>query len=141
MVVQTLPVTRARDQLGLDGGPTVARPIDLGPLVGTWINYDEHSSGISRVEINQRDGKLAVRAFGAGEPEPVDWGLVAGEAFSDGVALREATAFKAHYDFGFMTVMLAAYLNKRLLVLDAYSVFADSDGRSSYFQRDHLYIL
>jgi hypothetical protein len=37
-------------------------------------------------------------------------------------------------------VMLACYLNKRLLVVDAYTVFQDGSGRSPYFQRDHFYI-
>ena len=35
---------------------------------------------------------------------------------------------------------LACYLNKRLLVVDAYTRFADGSGRAAYFARDHFYI-
>jgi hypothetical protein len=44
------------------------------------------------------------------------------------------------YDFGAARVTLACYLNKRLLVVDAYTTFHDGSGRSPYFARDHFYI-
>ncbi len=80
-----------------------------------------------------------MQAFGACEPSPCDWGEARGEIFAAGIAHHEAVGFKAHYDFGFMEIFLAAYLNKRLLVLDSYNVFKDDSGRSRYFFRDHLY--
>jgi hypothetical protein len=53
--------------------------------------------------------------------------------------LREGAAFKARYDFGFMETFLAAYLNKRILVLDSYNTFRDHSRRSNYFERDHFH--
>lgn len=133
-----LRISRARDLV--EGPRPIARDIDLEPLVGAWVNFDERSTGIARVEIADREGELIVHAWGIGSPEPCDWGEAAGEAFTDGVGLNTAVAFRAVFELGFARVLLACYLNKRLLVVDAYTVFEDGSGRSPYFQRDHFYV-
>jgi len=135
--VPSLQISRTRDRLE---SPHALRPVDLAPLVGTWVNFDSASTGIHHLEIADRDGQLIVRTWGAGAPEPHDWGEVPAEPFTDGVALHAAVAFRAAYVHAFARVMLACYLNKRLLVVDAYTVFQDGSGRSPYFQRDHFYI-
>jgi hypothetical protein len=126
--------TRRRDELVSRGNR-----LDLRPLLGVWVNYDQASPGISRIEIGDWESAPMVRVFGANQPAPVDWGEAVGAAFSDGTG-TEAVAFTASYELPFVTVLLAAYLNKRLLVVDAYTVFTDASGRASYFQRDHLYL-
>jgi hypothetical protein len=135
----TLRIARTRDRLE-SSGPRPVRPTDLSPLVGSWANFDESSTGIARLEIADRAGELIVRTWGTGTPEPHDWGEVTGDAFTDGVALHAAVAFLADYDLGFARVRLACYLNKRLLVVDAYTVFVDGSGRSPCFRRDHFYV-
>jgi hypothetical protein len=134
-----IEVTRTRDRPPSDGATRVL-PVNLRPLLGRWVNYEQTSSGIHHLEIDDWEGTPVVRAFGAGQPSPIDWGEVAGAAFTDGVAGRDAVAFTATYYLPFATVLLAAYLNKRLLVVDAYSIFTDGSGRANYFQRDHLYL-
>lgn len=131
-----LQISRTRDAIH---GPHRAQPADLAPLVGTWVNFDTASTGVHHLELEARDGRLILRTWGTGTP-PHSWGEVVAEPFTDGVALHDAIAFRAGYDFGFARVMLACYLNKRLLVVDAYTVFQDGSGRSPYFQRDHFYI-
>src|SRR5437899_2001570 len=111
-------LTRIRDRLP-DGGIRVAVPIDPRPLLGGWVNYNENSTGISQVYIDEWEGTPTVRVLGAGRPSPIDWGEVAGAAFADGVGEHEAVGFTARYDLSFAQVLLAAYLNKRLLVVDA----------------------
>jgi hypothetical protein len=134
-------VTRLRDRPVRGRRESATGLIDLRPLLGVWVNYDETSTGIHRIEISAWEGIIpTVRAFGAGRTAPHDWGEVAGAAFADGVGTTEAVAFTANYDLGFATVLLAGYLNKRLLVADAYTTFTDSSGRAGYFQRDHLYL-
>jgi hypothetical protein len=135
--MQALRISRARDLLAEPGLPGLGA-VDLSPLQGPWINFDAGSTGILRLEIGKRAGALSLRVWGTGSPDPHDWGEVEGQPFTDGVALRAAVAFRAVYDFGFARVALACYLNKRLLVVDAYSRFEDGSGRSPYFQRDHF---
>jgi hypothetical protein len=121
---------------------SAAPAVDPSPLVGTWVSFDAATRGFVRVVVARRGGRLAVRAFGASSPAPQDWGEVAGDAFAggvDGVEGAAAVGFTARYRFGFVDALLAAYLNRRLLVVDCYSVFGDGSGRSSYFSRDHFY--
>ncbi|HVT18096.1 MAG TPA: hypothetical protein VHQ90_18220 [Thermoanaerobaculia bacterium] len=140
-----LRLTRSWDALDAlaassQAGPRAAAPrVEPAPLVGTWVSFDGATGGIVRVVVAARGGGLAVRAFGAGPPAPRDWGEVPGVPFAGGVDGTAAVAFTASYDFGFLGTLLAAYLNRRLLVVDSYNVFRDGSGRSSYFARDHFY--
>ena len=139
--MSNLMTTRVRDRpVPGAGSPGLNLPINLDPLLGVWVNYNEGSTGINRVEISNWEGLPTVRAFGAGRPTPIDWGEVAGAAFAEGVDGHEAVGFSASYDLSFASVLLAAYLNKRLLVVDAYTTFTDRSGRAAYFQRDHFYL-
>ena len=138
--METLRFARARD-LSPEGAPLEGPALDLSSLAGTWVNFDAASRGIARLVIGgDGAGGMTVRTFGAGLGEPRDWGEVPGHPFSDGVELTAGVAFTAFYDFGSRTVTLACYLNKRLLVVDAYTRFQDGSGRSGYFARDHFYI-
>jgi len=134
------PVTRTADRPARGWAPPTGRPIDIRPLLGAWVNYDETSTGITRIEIGDWQGCPTVRVFGADRPAPIDWGEAAGAAFADGVDTVEAVAFVANYHLDFVTVILAGYLNKRLLVVDAYSAFTDSSRRVDSFKRDHFYL-
>ncbi len=137
--MEALRSSRTRDLPGAGERPE-PRAIDPAPLLGEWVNFDRASRGMARLVISASDGGMTVRAFGTGAPDPVDWGEVPGAAFADGVTLAAGVAFTAAYEFPGMSVTLACYLNKRLLVVDAYTRFADGSGRSAYFARDHFYI-
>lgn len=132
----TMNVTRSEDQLnGQVGGGIV----DPSPLVGTWLNTDKKTRGIAKLALTQDDGVLKVRAFGACDPSPCDWGDVPGLAFSSGVGSPEGMAFTALYDFGFMETFLAVYLKGGILVLDSFNTFKDESGRSDYFSREFFH--
>lgn len=135
--MELLRITRARDRLTCS---PPAAPVDPSTLVGTWINYLPSTRGIHRVVVDGAPGRLTVRIFGAGEPEPVDWGAVPLDAFAGDVASVEAVACKAVYEFAASRTALLCYLNKRLLVVDAYTTFHDGSGRASCFSRDHFYL-
>ena len=130
---------RNRDLPGA-GEQLEGRAIDPAPLLGEWVNFDRASRGMARLVISASGGGMTVHAFGAGSPAPVDWGEIPGAPFADGVALDAGVAFTADYEFPGHRVTLACYLNKRLLVVDAYTRFADGSGRAAYFARDHFYI-
>jgi hypothetical protein len=102
--------------------------MDAKPLLGSWVSYDEETTGIRAIQIGDRRGVVTVE---------VEWGVTIGAAFGSRTEPDEACGFTAHYRLADRTVLLAAYLNKRLLVVDAYTRF--TDGRSNSFQRDHLY--
>lgn len=133
--------TRLRDRWpGTAHPPEATRPPDLRPLTGVWHSYDRETTGIVRLDITEQDATPVVRAYGGGQ-QPHDWGEAAAAAFTAGVDAHESVGFSAEYRLDFARILLAGYLNKRLLVVDAYTVFTDGSRRASYFQRDHLYNL
>jgi len=132
----------AREADRLDQTPPPAGPLDVSPLLGTWINTNPGSRGIVRFVLGSRDGVLTVRAFGAGltegteEPER-DWGEVDAERiYTDGMTSGNVMSFTARYDFGFLESHLQANMNLGLLVVAGYNTFTDGSGRSSYFSRE-----
>jgi len=114
-----------------DRAPDHVQPIDPAPLLGDWINYDADSRNITSLTISSRED-LIVNITG--------WGEVTASPFALTTAGGEAVAFRAAYDFGFAKIAILAYLNKRLLVVDAYTTFHDDSERSNYFVRDHFYL-
>jgi len=134
--MESIKHTRANDLLRVNSESKII--VDASPLVGAWTNMDISSRGVVKVILSSEKGALKVQAFGACSPSPCDWGEVKGAIYSIGVDSNIAVGFEAVYDFGFMETMLAAYLNKRLLVVDSYNTFKDGSGRSMYFFRDHF---
>ena len=114
--------------------------LDAGPLLGTWLNYHQETTGILRIVVAEHRGTPRVQVTGARRPEPIDWGGTLCAVFGDDPTGRLATALSARYRFPWSTVLLAGYLNRRLLVVDAYTTFTDGSGRTDYFQRDHFHL-
>lgn len=125
-------ISRLSDRL-----PDRTTPIDPSPLLGEWLNYDIASRNINQLTLTQRADAVILRITGVPD---IDWGETNASPFALTVEGGEAVAFQAAYDFGFVTIAVLAYLNKRLLVVDAYSTFHDESARSSYFARDHFYL-
>ena len=137
--MQPLRLTRAEDQPEA-GTPTLeAVQLDVSSLLGTWWNTDKATRGISRLVLLQDGASLIVQAFGACHPEPCDWGKTKAVPFSASVTSRDAMAFTANFDFGFMETTLAVYMKGGILVLDSFNKFKDSSGRCDYFSREFFH--
>lgn len=109
----------------------------LAPLVGTWINTNPDARGIVKLLLESQDHSLTVRAYGADEPEPHDWGQIQAEtAYPAGIRPHECMGFVAHYDFDFMEAQLQGNMNLGLLIVASFNTFKDDSGRSSYFARE-----
>lgn len=116
--------------------------LELGGLVGTWVNTDGGSSGgVARMVITERDGELRIRAFGIGDPEPRDWGEATGTPFSQTVDSSRAWAFNCTYEFDFLTTEVSAYNKEGILVIVTFNFFHDSSGRADYWSREFFYPL
>lgn len=133
-----LLVSRTRDRPDYSAG-RAAPPVDLRLLLGTWVNHNTNSTGIVRMHIAVWEGIPTVQVFGAGPSAPIDWGEAAGAAFATGVGGQRAVAFRVSFDLKFAYVQVVGRLNRRLLVVGAFSAFTDRSGRANYFQQDHLY--
>jgi hypothetical protein len=112
-------------------------PLDLKSLLGTWVNTNPESEGIVKLIVSEGPAGLRVRVFGAGSPQPEDWGEVAVEKlFGDGLAATRAAAFTARFDRGFLGVQVQGNQNLGLLVVASFNRFQDGSGRSDFFARE-----
>ena len=137
--MEALAYTRANDLPPTQAERPSAASVDPSALVGAWVSTNRATRGIIKLILAHTEGRFTVQAFGALPDAANDWGEVEACAFAGGIELRDGIGFKAFYDFGFMETALAAYLNKRILVVDSYNTFKDDSGRCNYFFRDHFY--
>ena len=137
--MKSLAFTRANDLIAPAAPSNNGLKISLAPLTGVWNSTNEETRGIIKLILSDSDGILLVQCFGAGDSSAIDWGTIHAEAYAGTVGTTEGVGFKAAYDFGFLQTRVAAYLNKRILVVDTYNTFKDNSGRANYFMRDHFY--
>lgn len=110
--------------------------IDPGPLLGRWVNYDRNTTGMGVLTISGRSGGITVSVLATGPLWPPEVPESTGFAFAGAVDEMAATGFTACFALAGLDVLLAAYLNLRLLVVDAYAV---RPGLANHFHRDHFY--
>ena len=107
-----------------------ARPLDVAPLLGTWINTESRWQWIRRLEVRDDGGDLTVRMTGGNEPSPQRWGPRPVEAvYAASIHGGDAVAFRASFDHGEMRSEVQATLNQGLMVLVAFTDATD-DGTS-----------
>jgi hypothetical protein len=111
----------------------------LRPLSGRWVNTNDSTRGIKKVELTARESRLMVRVFGVCDPSPCDWGEVTAQLFTKDICFHEAMAFIAAYDFGFMETELLAHVKLGVLVIAKFDRFKDDSGRSNHFSREFFY--
>jgi hypothetical protein len=121
--------------------PGTQGPPRLDPVLGTWFNCDARTGEVARLELTERGGRLGLRAFGADEPSPVDWGETPAEPNVQSLDSREVTGFTAEYDFGFMETRIAANIKYGVLVIQSYNRFRDDSGRPCYLTREFFHQL
>lgn len=126
--------TYAHDRF--EGDRPVRPPVNLAPILGTWVGFAEELTGATEVELGGEgeDGTWA-RVTGSGADDGPDWGRVPAHVYTDDVGRQEAFAFRARYDHGFEQVELFAYLNRRVLIAELATEFTDSSGRAPYYVR------
>ena len=118
---------------------TAGTTLDLEPLLGTWHATDQRTPGVTHLELTAAAGVLTISARGADEPQPQDWGTTEATSYGANPDSGTAMAFTAAYDFGFLTILLAAYAKQGILVLDTFTTFKDGSGRSDYFTREFFH--
>ncbi|MBZ5505852.1 MAG: hypothetical protein LAO78_10225 [Acidobacteriia bacterium] len=112
----------------------------LDGLSGVWVNTNSASRGITKVVIAVQAANLVVRVFGAGDPDPYDWGEREAEhLYANSISSHAATGFTVRYLFEYSEIELQANWNQGLLVLANFTVFKDGSKRSNYFSREFFY--
>jgi hypothetical protein len=111
---------------------------DISPLIGTWVNTNPATRYITKLLVGERDGALTTRIYGAGSPEPVDWGEVEANPYVSGGS-TDAVGFHTSYDFGAVETSLAANYKLGILVIQSYTRYKDQSGRLDHFSREFFH--
>ncbi|MGH3681838.1 MAG: hypothetical protein ACRDT2_16515 [Natronosporangium sp.] len=112
--------------------------VDLAPILGGWSNTNLSTWGISRAELVQQDGGVALHIVAA-DPvaEPHDWGRVpVDRVFTDGPGSNHACGYTAAFDLGHARTRIQGNTSHGLSVIAASTVFTDGSGRLSYLSRE-----
>lgn len=139
-IMESVKYVKAEDSVEIAEATKNGHALRLDGLPGTWLNTDSNSRGIVKVVTAVNGTALTVRAFGAGDPELIDWGEVGADCiYANSVSSRVAAGFTASYHFDFAEIHLQANWNQGLLVLASYTSFKDRSSRSNYFSRDFFH--
>ena len=139
--MQALKYMRTEDRPAAETVGQAASAVDPKPLVGTWMNTNAATRGLAKVILTQAGDEVKLRAFGSCEPSLCDWGEAVAEVFAHDVVSREAMAFSAFFDFGFMEANLQGHVRQGVLIIAKFDRFKDESGRSNYFTKEFFYKL
>ena len=112
--------------------------MELGALLGTWINSNPQTSSIARIEAMDSGGKLRLQISAVGPDGFIDWGAADAEVFAATPESHTGAGFTCRYDFGFAETRLQGMIMKGLLVLAQFHLFKDDSKRASYFLREYF---
>lgn len=131
---------KAEDQVEISDITQNGYDLRLDSLPGIWLNTDSGTRGIVKVVTAVNGSELSVRAFGAGDPDLIDWGEIRADyIYANSLSSRVAAGFTAWYRFDFSEIHLQANWNQGLLVLASFTSFKDGSNRSNYFSRDFFH--
>ncbi|HLO88557.1 MAG TPA: hypothetical protein VK203_26605 [Nostocaceae cyanobacterium] len=111
--------------------PAMAAPADF---VGTWVNTNPNTGGITRVVITSAGGnKLNIEAFGKCQPSDCKWGKTNLVTYGNSVQDANHRYGTATYNPGFAETLLTLDLrNKNALTVQNFTRFTDNSGRQNY---------
>jgi hypothetical protein len=109
---------------------------------GKWSNTDRQTRGIARVEIRTVGKQLRLHVFAHCSPNACDWGEVDARAYGPNVSanLRNSTrAVMAQFETNFSrSVVVARPEGTNRLVIETFTAFTDSSGRTDYQSFDTM---
>jgi hypothetical protein len=116
--------------------PALAAPADF---VGTWVNKDSNTGGITRLVITSAGAnKLNIQVFGKCQPKDCDWGTTSVTTYGLNVQDQNHTYATANYNKGFANTLLTLSHTNSQIMLQSYTQFLDNSARQNYYSRDYF---
>ncbi|HSK63309.1 MAG TPA: hypothetical protein VK893_05695 [Pyrinomonadaceae bacterium] len=112
--------------------------MELGALVGTWINSNPDTHSVALVKATGADGKLRLQVSAVSPEGFVDWGAADAEVFAATPDSHTGAGFTCRYKFDYGETRLQGMIMKGLLVLAQFHLFNDESNRESYFLREYF---
>ena len=112
--------------------------MELGALLGTWINSNPDTHSVAVVKAMALDGKLKLQVSAVGPDGFIDWGVADAQVFAASPESHAGAGFTCRYEFGHGETRLQGMIMKGLLVLAQFHLFKDDTDRESYFLREYF---
>ena len=112
--------------------------MELGALLGTWINSNPDTHSVAVVKATDSDGKLKLQVSAVGPDRFVDWGVADAQVFAATPDSHVGAGFTCRYEFDHGETRLQGMIMKGLLVLAQFHLFKDDSDRESYFLREYF---
>ena len=112
--------------------------MELGALLGTWINSNPDTRSVAVVKATDSDGKLKLQVSAVGPDGFIDWGVADAQVFAATPDSHAGAGFTCRYEFEHGESRLQGMIMKGLLVLAQFHLFKDDSDRESYFLREYF---
>ncbi len=112
--------------------------MELGALLGTWINSNPDTHSIALVRATESGGRLRLRVSTVGAEGLLDWGSADAEVFAATPDSHAGAGFTCRYQFEYGETRLQGMIMKGLLVLAQFHLFNDNGKRENYFIREYF---
>lgn len=113
------------------------------PLAGTWVNVDENTESITRLEVTEKADGWVIHAWGRCGPPDCDWGTVplhmaidsADDRPDKSVDLEQLTFGVASWDHKdrkgnkAIRTLMTLHVKDDVLAVESFDVFGKASGR------------
>jgi hypothetical protein len=113
-------------------------PTSADAFSGKWVNVDDRTSGLTRIEIAKKDVGWTIQAWGAAGGGEIDQGKVKLSMLGDWAGARDMTYGFASWDHKFKDSHLTLRVQKDKLIVEDFNIFKDNSGRSNYRKRSEF---
>ena len=112
--------------------------MELGALLGTWINSNPDTHSIALVKATESEGRLRLQVSAVGDDGLIDWGAADADVFAASSDSQTGAGFTCRYEFAHGETRLQGMIMKGLLVLAQFHLFNEETKRESYFLREYF---
>lgn len=112
--------------------------MELGALLGTWINSNPDTNSVAMVKATDADGNLKLQVSVVSPDGFIDWGVANAQVFAATPESHVGAGFTCRYEFSYGETRLQGMIMKGLLVLAQFHLFNDDSDRESYFLREYF---
>ncbi len=122
-----------------DERPSVDGSIDISSLLGEWFNTKADTIYLKKVILSERNGSLIINYYGASDGDLIDWGEAEAIPYPSGTSSLVAAGFHVFYSLDGIETLLVSNYKQGITVIQSYTRYLDSSGRTRHFGREFFH--
>ena len=107
-------------------------------MVGTWVNSDRNTRGITKIIITESGNQYEIQAFGSCSPTDCDWGKSALTTYGNNVGDVTHKVGTALFNPSFSQTIISVKQSGNQINLDGFTRFTDNSARQNYHNQHTL---